>query len=617
MESVEQRVSDGEVRDAVVVRFCGDSGDGVQLAGNRFTVDAVRAGSDVATFPEFPAEIRAPAGSTAGVSAFQVQFGDHRVYTHGDEADVLVAMNPAALATNLSRLKPGGVLIVDSGAFTRKALAQAGYAHDPLAEFDGGRARLVSIDMSAMVLAALAEADVRRREALKSRNFFALGVVYWMFGREGREMLEWIDRKFARSETARHANATVFRAGLACADTLELSAYPVSAGAGAIEAERTITGNEALSLGLMSAAALAELDLVVGCYPITPASDILHFLSRESGNGVVAMQAEDEIAAIGAALGASYGGALGVTATSGPGMALKSETLGLAVALELPLVVIDVQRAGPSTGMPTRAEQSDANIALYGRSGEAPLPVIAARSPADCFDAAVEAVRVAVEHMTPVVLLSDAALSNSAEPWRTPDLANILPICPPRAIASSDDGPFKPYVRDDRLVRPWAVPGTPGMQHRIGGLEKADVTGGISYDGENHQRMTELRAQKIAAIADRLEGGVELYGERTGKLLMISWGGTFGAVRQSVEDARRLGHDVSHLHLRWLNPLDEVIGEIARGFDKVVVGELNRGQVTDRLRARFLIDAKVLSVMAGRPFGRRELNNAIVKAMNA
>jgi 2-oxoglutarate/2-oxoacid ferredoxin oxidoreductase subunit alpha len=601
---------------AVVVRFCGDSGDGVQLAGNRFTVDSVRSGNDVATFPEFPAEIRAPSGSKAGVSAFQIQFGTQRVYTHGDSADVLVAMNPAALATNLEHLADGGILIVDSGAFTRKALAQAGYEEDPLAEIALGRARCIDLDMTTLVLQAVKETGLKRRDALKARNFFALGVVYWMFGRDATGLLQWIDAKFAGNDRVREANTLAFKAGVTCADAMELAAFALPADdAGSwAAAERTITGNEALSLGLMSAAALADLQLVVGCYPITPASDILHFLVREQKNGVVAVQAEDEMAAIGTAIGASYAGALGVTATSGPGLALKSEALGLAVALELPLVVVDVQRAGPSTGMPTRTEQADLNMALAGRSGEAPLPVVAARSPGDCFYAAVEAVRIAVEHMTPVILLSDAALANSSEPWRIPDLSAMAPIRPQFAQAVDGAG-FKPFARDDRHVRRWAIPGTPDLQHRIGGLEKSEGDGSISYDGANHELMTRLREQKVVAIRNRLDVDMELFGERDGTLLMLSWGSTFGAVRQAVDDVRRLGHAVSHLHLRWLNPLDDCIGEIARGFDKVMVPEQNRGQLTDRIRARYLIDAKPLSMMQGRPFGRRELNREILEAL--
>lgn len=612
-----QRERDADA--SLVVRFCGDSGDGVQLAGNRFTVDAVQAGLGVSTFPEFPAEIRAPAGSLAGVSAFQVRLGDGVVRTAGDEADVLVALNPAALATNLEALKPAGLLLVDRGAFSERALAQAGYAKDPLPALSAGAQRVVDVDITAAVVGVLAEHGFRRRDALKARNFLALGLVYALFERDDTAMLAWIEQRFAGDDEVRLANATAFRAGVTAAEAMELHSLadtrvqpPLDGEEATLAADRTITGNEATCLGLMTAAALADLELFAGCYPITPASDILHRLSRESGRGVVAMQAEDEIAAIGAAIGASFAGALGVTATSGPGMALKSESLGLAVALEIPLVVIDVQRAGPSTGMPTRVEQGDADLALSGRSGEAPLPVVAARSPADCFHAAVEAVRIAVEHMTPVVLLTDAALANSAEPWQLPDLSVMAPIHPPRALAGDA---YRPYARDRRGVRRWAVPGTAGLAHRVGGLEKAADSGEISYDGDNHEAMTVAREDKVARVAERLVDAMELHGDDHGRLLLISWGSTFGAVREAVSEARRLGRSVSHLHLRWLHPLDPRIGDIARRFEQVVVAELNRGQVTRRIRERFLVDARAWSRMRGRPLSRRDLTDAIAEIL--
>jgi len=604
----------------VVVRFCGDSGDGVQLAGNRFTADAVLGGSDAVTFPEFPAEIRAPAGSRAGVSAFQVRFGEGPLGSHGDTADVLVALNPAALATNIAHLAAGGIVIADQGAFTPRAVTQAGYEADPLEDLANTGVRLVVADMTAATLEATRPFGLKRSEALKARNFFALGLVYAMFGHDEAGVLEWIGRKFAADTLVSDANRVVFRAGAALAEALELAAFDVVRPA-AVEhdgADRTVTGNEALSLGLMTAAALAGRPMVVGAYPITPASDILHFLARERNPGVTTFQAEDEIAAVGAAIGASYAGAIGVTATSGPGLALKSESIGLAVALELPLVVVDVQRAGPSTGMPTRTEQGDLDIALAGRSGEAPLPVIAARSPADCFDAAIEAVRIAVEHMTPVILLSDAALAVSSEPWRVPDFDSLAPIRPPIAQDPPSAGqPFQPFARDSRKVRRWAPPGTPGLQHRIGGLEKADGSGAISYDGANHEAMTSLRAEKVAALGERLDKACDLAGERQGRLLLVTWGGSFGAVREAVSACRRRGLAVSHLDLRWLNPLDERIGVIMRGFDRVLVAEQNRGQLTERLRARFLVDARPLSQMQGRPFGLGEIQRAITGALVA
>lgn len=609
--------------DSAVVRFCGDSGDGIQLVGNRFSHEAVRSGNDVATFPDFPAEIRAPAGSTAGVSAFQLQFGTDRVYTHGDQADVLVAMNPAALKTNFARLKDGGVLIVDSDAFTRKALAQAKYDDDPLKAINASRARVIPISMSALILEAMRESDAKRRDILRSRNFFALGVVYFMFGRDCDDIIEWINTKFVSDPLAMTINRQAFMTGYAYAETLELIAWKVPA---AVQdnstPQRTITGNEALSLGLIAAARLADLDLVFGCYPITPASDILHSLARERDDDIVTFQAEDEIAAITSAIGASYAGALGVTATSGPGMALKSEALGLAVSLELPLVVINVQRAGPSTGMPTRTEQSDLDMALFGRSGEAPLPVIAPRSPADCFHAVIEAARIAIERMTPVILLSDAALANGAEPWCPPDLAALQPIRPGFAKSQlngeNNNTAFHPYARDDRLVRPWAIPGTEGAQHCIGGLEKSAIDGAISYDGDNHQVMTDMRLDKINRIRHDVRS-FDFLGHqnekdltaRCGQLLLVSWGSTFGAVRRAVLEAinRRLA--IGHLHLSWLNPLGEGIERILNSFEKVIVPEHNQGQMTRRLRCEYLVDAKVLPLMKGRPFSHAEITSTI------
>ncbi len=600
---------------AAVVRFAGDSGDGMQLAGNRFTLNTAYAGNDLATFPDFPAEIRAPAGSLAGVSAFQIQLGDHRVYTAGDAADVLVAMNPAALSTNLGNLKPRGVLIVDSGAFSAKALKQAGYEKSPLDDGRLGDFRVVPVDMTALVLEATKPFGLKRREALRARNFFALGMALWMFDRDPGDSIKWIDGKFQGDEAVRQSNTAALKAGWHFGETAELADIRRQVNPARLDPGlyRNITGNEALSLGLMAAAELAGLELFMAGYPITPASDLLHFLAREKHLGVKTFQAEDEIAAVCAAIGAAYGGALGVTATSGPGLALKSEALGLAVALELPLVVVDVQRAGPSTGMPTKTEQSDLNQAMYGRSGDAPLPVIAASSPADCFSAAIEAARVAVEHMTPVILLSDASLANGAEPWLIPDLSGLDPITPGLAGPPADDGPFRPFQRDERGVRPWAIPGTAGLQHRIGGLEKENITGHISYDGANHELMSTLRREKVEGVGAALDAP-ELHGDEQGDVLLVSWGGTRGAVRDAVVAARARGVAVSHMHVRWMNPLPVSIGDTARGFRHVIVPELNEGQLTRRLRAEHLIDARTLSLMQGRPFTRAELDQAIVEA---
>jgi 2-oxoglutarate ferredoxin oxidoreductase subunit alpha len=600
-----------------VVRFAGDSGDGIQLAGNRFTLHNAYAGNDLATFPDFPAEIRAPAGSLAGVSAFQIQLGDHRIYTAGDRADVLVAMNPAALKTNLGSLNSKGVLVIDTGAFSAKTLKQAGYEADPVEDASLRDYRVVPVDMTGLTLEATRPFGLKRRDALRARNFFALGLVLWMFDRVPGETIEWIKNKFESDASLRDSNTAALQSGFHYGETAELAdarrhVNPASLAPGLY---RNITGNEALSLGLMAAAELAGLDLFMAGYPITPASDLLHFLSREKTLGVTTMQAEDEIAAACAAIGASYAGALGVTATSGPGLALKSEALGLAVALELPLVVVDVQRAGPSTGMPTKTEQSDLNQAMYGRSGEAPLPVIAARSPSDCFDTAIEAVRVAVEHMTPVILLSDASLANGAEPWRIPDVEALQPIKVQRAAPPPDGGPFHPFTRDERGVRPWAIPGTAGLQHRIGGLEKENITGHISYDGANHELMSALREQKVARVGEIVDTP-ELFGDEQGDLLFISWGGTFGSVRNAVNAARARGRAVSHLHLRWLNPLSGDIGSIAKGFRRIVVPELNHGQLTRRIRSEYLIDAQPLTLMQGRPFTHRELDHTIESALN-
>lgn len=600
---------------AAVVRFAGDSGDGIQLAGNRFTLNTAYAGNDLATFPDFPAEIRAPAGSLAGVSAFQIQLGDHRVYTSGDEADVLVALNPAALKTNLKGLKPGGVLIADSGAFNAKTMKQAGYESHPLEDGRLDEYRVVPVDMTTLVLDATKPFGLKRRDALRSRNFLALGVVLWMFNRNPEDSVAWLEKKFHDDEALRRSNTAALKAGYHYGETAELADIRRHVSPARLDPGlyRNITGNEALALGLMTGAELAGLELFMAGYPITPASDLLHFLAKEKSLGVKTFQAEDEIAAVCAAIGAGYGGALGVTATSGPGLALKSEALGLAVALELPLVVVDVQRAGPSTGMPTKTEQADLNQALYGRSGEAPLPVIAARSPADCFGAAIEAARVAVEHMTPVILLSDASLANGAEPWRIPDLAKLKPIQPRLAAPPEDGGAFKPFERDERGVRPWAVPGTAGLQHRIGGLEKENITGHISYDGVNHELMSALRREKVERVAEVIDGP-ELYGEDRGDVLMVSWGGTYGAVRDAVIGARARGVSASHLHLRWLNPFGDGIVDALRGFKRVVVPELNEGQLTRRLRSEYLVDARALSLMQGRPFTRAELDQAIAEA---
>lgn len=584
----------------VVICLAGDSGDGVQLAGRRLAQQGVAAGLGLGVAPDFPAEIRAPAGSLNGVSTIQIRFDAGEPLTAGDTADVLVALNPAALRANWRRLKPGGCLILDSGAFIEKNLALAGYDVDPVAQLETSAHDLVRVDMTALTLAAVEKYDLRRRSALRCRNFFAMGVVCWMYQLHTEATLAWLDRQFESHRELGEANRAALRAGMNYGETTELSARRVLpvASDGSAGPRRMVSGNEALSLGLVTAAELSGLDLFLASYPITPASDILHLMCGWDEFGVRTFQAEDEMAAIGAAVGAAYAGALAVTTTSGPGFALMSEMLGMAVALELPMLVVDVQRAGPSTGMPTKPEQSDLNQALHGRSGEAPLPVLAASSASDCFWAVIEAARIALRHMTPVVLLSDAAIANSAESWRQPRLRDIRPINVRQAEAGS---PFAPYARDEELARPWAVPGTPGLQHRIGSLEKEHVSGHISYDPGNHELMTRLRAQKLAAAARHIEDTV-LFGSDHGDLLVVGWGSTFGAIRTAVARARRCGKQVSHLHLRHLNPLPPDLGRCLRGFRKVLVAEMNLGQLCARLRDEFLLDLQPYSKVQGGPF---------------
>ncbi len=595
---------------AHVVRFAGDSGDGIQLSGKRFAERLAAEGNELATAPDFPAEIRAPAGSLAGVSAFQVQFAGRDVLTAGDHADVLVAMNPAALVTNLASLRRGGLLILNGAAFTARNLKHAGLADDPRADGSLDGLRVVDVDLDELTLAALADSGLRRREALRCRNYTALGLVCWLYG----QPLDAVSCGTERTGAAlRAANALALRAGRDLAETLELPHLdarerPAEPGPG-----RLVTGNEALALGLMAAAERAGLDLYYSGYPITPASDLLQFLAAREAFGVRTLQAEDEIGAACAALGASFAGALAVTGTSGPGMDLKSETLGLAVSLELPLVVVDVQRAGPSTGIPTRAEQSDLDLALHGRHGEAPLPVIAARGPAHCFEAAYAAARLAVEHMTPVILLSDAAIANGSQRWQPPALEALAPIAPGYAQAGDT---FAPYERDQRGVRAWATPGTPGLEHRIGGLEKRDGDGEICYDPANHQRMTDLRAAKVAgAVSEGL--APDDFGAEQGCLLVVSWGGTFGAVRSAVAQLAAHGHTLAHTHLHQLHPLPPGLATRARHFKRVLVAELNQGQLLRALRAALLIDAAGLNKVSGQPFTVDEVRSRLAGELEA
>jgi 2-oxoglutarate ferredoxin oxidoreductase subunit alpha len=587
--------------EAATVRFCGDSGDGMQLAGTQMTSTSALAGNDVATFPDYPAEIRAPRGTKAGVSGFQIHFASRKIFTPGDRVDALVAMNPAALATNLQDLVPGGLLVVNSEAFGKRDLDLAGYRVNPLEDGSLNGYQLIAVDMTQLTRSAVEDLDIGTKEADRCRNFFAMGLVFWLYDRSLEPTQKFIQDKFGRRPAIAEANRRALQAGYDYGETTERIPVRYHVGPAPLPPGlyRNITGNQALAWGAMTAAHLSGCDLLYASYPITPASDILHELARRKNFGVRTFQAEDEISAISAAIGAAYGGAMGMTGTSGPGLSLKTEALGLAVMTELPLLVVDVQRAGPSTGMPTKTEQADLNMALFGRHGECPVPVLAARSPGDCFDVTLEAWRIAVRYMTPVVLLSDASVANGSEPWRVPDVAQLwrIDVWHP----SGNGAGFQPYARDERLARPWAVPGTPGLMHRIGGLEKQDLTGAVSHDPENHRRMVELRAQKVAGIAAELPPQ-PLEGPAEGRLLLVGWGGTYGTLATAVREMWRRGHaDVALTHLRYLNPLPADLGRILTRYDRVLVAELNRGQLRARLRAEYLVDAAGLNKITGRP----------------
>jgi 2-oxoglutarate ferredoxin oxidoreductase subunit alpha len=594
--------------DRVVIRFAGDSGDGMQLTGDRFTQETADFGNDLSTLPSFPAEIRAPAGTLPGVSSFQIQFADHDILTPGDRPDVLVAMNPAALKANVGDLRPGGTLIVDQHEFTPRNLKRVGYDADPLGDGSLDDYQLHAVDLTGLTVGAVAEFGLSRKDASRAKNMFALGLVSWMFGRPIEGSVGFLDRKFAGDTAIRDANIAALRTGWFFGETTEAFAvsYVVRSAVIPPGRYRNITGNTALSYGIVAAGRLSGLPVFLGAYPITPASDILHELSRHRAFGVTTFQAEDEIAGIGAALGASYGGALGVTTTSGPGLALKAETLGLAVMLELPLVVVDVQRGGPSTGLPTKTEQSDLLQAMHGRNGEAPLPVVAPQSPADCFDAAIEAARIAVTYRTPVILLSDGYLANGSEPWNLPDV-DELPRIEPAFATPTDD--FQPYAREPgTLARPWAPPGVSGLEHRIGGLEKADGTGDISYDPANHDLRVRTRQAKVDAVADTIPDlVVDDPGPVPARVLVIGWGSTYGPIGAGVRDARAAGHRIAQVHLRHLNPFPGNLGEILAAYDRVIVPEMNLGQLRGLLRAEYLVDAEGYNAVRGMPFGAAEL----------
>ena len=605
-----------EERERVVIRFAGDSGDGMQLAGGRFTDATAMIGNDLATLPNFPAEIRAPAGTLAGVSAFQIHFASRDILTPGDAPNVLVAMNPAALKANRAEVARGATIIVNEDAFTKRNLEKAGYESNPLEDGSLSEFRVHRIPMTSLTVRAVEGIeDASTRDAGRAKNLFALGVLSWLYGRPADVTKRWIEQKFARKPAVLQANLAAFTAGWSFGETTELLdvQYHVAPATDVAPGTyRNVNGTTALALGLIAASVRSGLPLVLASYPITPASELLHELSRHTRFGVSTIQAEDEIAAAGMALGAAFGGRLGVTATSGPGMDLKAETIGLAVMLELPMIVVDVQRAGPSTGMPTKTEQSDLLMALYGRHGESPLPVVAPSTPGGCFDAAFEAAAIAIRYRTPVILLSDTFLASSSEPWQVPELGTLPEIDPAFATATDDGEPFLPYTRDDRLARPWAVPGTPGRQHRIGGLEKADGTGNISYDGANHARMTELRAAKVAGIADELPP-LAVDADPGARLLVLGWGSSEGAIRAGVRRARLEGSKVACAHLRHLNPLPDNTGDVLRSFDRVLVPEMNSGQLSQVLRSKFLVDIESYCKVQGQPLFASEIEQQIAE----
>ncbi len=617
--AVEDR-ADGErqspLSDAVVVRFAGDSGDGMQLTGGQFTLSSALAGNDFATFPDFPAEIRAPQGTLFGVSAFQINFGSSAIDTAGDAPDVLVAMNPAALKTNVPQLKPGGLIIADEGEFNDRNLAKAKYDANPLDDGSLAKWQLLKLNISQLTMDAVKPFGLGNKEALRCKNMWTLGLALWMFDRDRQPLIDWLNAKFAKAPELAAANVAALNAGHAYGETAELAGplkqHHVDPAPAAPGLYRTLTGAEGVALGLVAGAQLAKLPMFFGGYPITPASAILHHLSRLKEYDVTTFQAEDEIAAICSAIGASYGGSLGVTSSSGPGIALKGEAMGLAIMTELPLVIVNSQRGGPSTGLPTKTEQSDLYQAVYGRNGDAPMPVIAARSPGDAFDCAIEAVRIAVQYMTPVMLLTDGYIANAAEPWAVPDLTTYEAF-PVEFLTDVPEGGFKPYGRDENLKRPWVKPGTPGLLHRIGGIEKEVDTGHINYAPGNHQAMTDIRKDKIDGI--KVPDQVVELGAEGGKLAVVGWGSTFGPIHQAVRRKRAEGADVSHVHIRHIWPLPANLGELLKSYDKVIVPEMNTGQLKTVLRDQYLVDAKPVNKVSGQPFTIAEIEAAIEEAL--
>ncbi|MBT3910439.1 MAG: 2-oxoacid:acceptor oxidoreductase subunit alpha [Rhodospirillaceae bacterium] len=599
--------------ESAVVRFAGDSGDGMQLTGGQFTLATASAGNDLATFPDFPAEIRAPAGTTYGVSSFQINFGARGIKTSGDSFDVLVAMNPAALMVELKGLKTSGIIIIDIGTFSERNLRKAGYDVSPLADGSLDAYRVVELDISQLTLEAVKEHGLTNKEALRCKNLWTLGFIYWMFGRERKPSVDWLEAKFATRPEVAAANIAALNAGHALAETSEIldgfQGFAIPQATITAGQYRAVTGAEAIAWGLATGCQLAELQMVFCSYPITPASSVLHTLSKMTPFGVTTFQAEDEIAAACAAIGASYAGGLGVTSSSGPGIALKGEALGLAVGVELPLVVVNSQRAGPSTGLPTKTEQSDLYQAVFGRNADSPLCVLAARSPADCFDMAIESVRIATKFMTPVILLTDGYIGNAAEPWLIPDVSAINPF--PVSFEIDEEG-FHPFRRDpDTLARSWAIPGKLGLEHRIGGIEKDYDSGHISYDPQNHQRMTDVRADKINRIADDSPPQTVELGPESGRLAVVGWGSTYGPINRAVDNILGEGSEVSHIHLRNIWPLARNLGELLAGFERVLVPEMNAGQLVTLLRSEFLVDAEGFNKVTGQPFKISELEDAI------
>jgi 2-oxoglutarate ferredoxin oxidoreductase subunit alpha len=617
----ETQVEDSHA-EAVVVRFAGDSGDGMQLTGGQFTLSAALAGNDFATFPDFPAEIRAPQGTLFGVSAFQINFGSSAIETAGDAPDVLVAMNPAALKTNVGDLKPGGLIIADSGEFNPRNLAKAQYDVNPLEDDSLSKWQLVHFNISQLTMDAVKPFGLGNKEALRCKNMWTLGLALWMFDRDRAPIEAWLKDKFAKNPMLADANIAALNAGHAYGETAEIGtpgtvAIPQArVGAAPVEAGlyRTITGADAISLGLVAGAQLAGLKLFFGGYPITPASAILHALARLKEYGVTTFQAEDEIAAIASAIGASYAGQLGVTSSSGPGIALKGEAMGLAIMTELPLIIVNSQRGGPSTGLPTKTEQSDLYQAVYGRNGDAPMPVIAACSPVDTFDCAIEAVRIATQFMTPVMLLTDGYIANAAEPWKVPDMGDYKPF-PKSFLEEKPADGFKPYSRDAKLARPWVKPGTPGLMHRIGGIEKEVDTGHINYSPANHQAMTDIRKAKVDGIADHIPLQDVALGTEGGKLAIVGWGSTYGPIHQAVRKARAKGLDVSHIHIRHIWPMPKNLGALLHSYDQVIVPEMNTGQLKTVLRDQYLVDAKPLNKVSGQPFRIAEIEAAIEEVL--